>query len=173
MTLTLSGGVNEEMFNKIVDSLNRLEDNESLIIYFTTEGGSVDWMEAIIHLINENEKLIQLIAFGEINSAGFDIFFRTRCSRKILPETISICHFNGVKVHMIDKKTINKRNYGDSWITWSENFLKNCTKLCSQLGFTDREMRMMKNGEDIFFQTDRIIEFLNNSNIGKHNEYIH
>lgn len=171
MILNLSGEIDQALFDKLVDALNLLEDKKLLTVYFNSSGGSVDWMEAIIDVINQNQEKMQLIAFGEINSAAFDIFFRSKCDREILPETIGICHFSGAKVHMIDNKTPRNAT-SRSWVQWSEMFLESCVQFCKALGFTDNEINRMKKGEDLFFHTKRLIEFLNNSNIGKHNEYI-
>lgn len=161
-----------EMLEKLVSSINTLNEKETLLIYLNSEGGSVDQMEAIIDLINENQDRIKMTAFGEISSAAFNIFFRSKCEREILPQTIAIAHFTGVKINKITDKHYRDSLSGPFYIRWSEGYLEFCLKIYKKLGFSDKELVKVSKGEDLYFLTDRLLEFLNNSNIGKHNEYI-
>lgn len=172
MILHLLGDVNPELFDKLISSINGLEEKEILHIYLNSVGGEVDNAEAIIDLINENQNKIKLTAFGEINSCAFDIFFRSKCEREILPKTMGIAHFTGVKVNKITNKNYRDPVSGPFYIKWSEIFLEQCVRLYKKLGFTEKELVKISKGEDLYFLTDRLLEFLNNSNIGKHNEYI-
>ena len=77
---------------------------ESLIAYGikTKEFNEVN-AEAIIDIINQNADITELIAYGEICSAGFDIFFKTQCRKAILENTIGMAHFTGVNVNFLEQ----------------------------------------------------------------------
>lgn len=169
MILNISEDINSGSLNKLIDALNKLKDKEKLYLYLNTEGGEVDSMEAIIDIINQNCDIVELIGYGGLYSAGFVIFFSVECRKVLLPQTIGMFHLTFVKLETngVSTKGID-RAMKNSLKEESERTLK----FCNDLGMTKKEISNIMKGEDIFFQYSRMIEFLNNSSIGKSNKFI-
>jgi ATP-dependent protease ClpP protease subunit len=163
MVININEVISKDVFDKLIQSFNTLKPEETLDIYFATEGGDVHYMEGIIDFVNKNSSRIRLFAYGEICSAGFDIFFRTKCYREILPATMGMAHFTGVMVSSLG--TTHTRKVDDkAYLAWAKKSNEDCIKFYSSIGFTKKELERVKKGEDLWFQIDRLNEFLSKTN---------
>lgn len=153
--------ISKECFEKLISSFNNLKDDENLIIYLDSDGGDVDYAEAIIHLINQNCERMILVAHGDISSAAFDIFFRTVCERKVLPGTNGMAHHARVGVNIVgDNKAL------DEWtqqnVCWSKKDAEKRVTYYTKLGFTDKEIKLFKKRRDVCFNDERLNDLLSN-----------
>lgn len=163
MILSLNGPINEDMFKILVEGVNLFsekhkDDKEKLLIYMDSSGGDVSVMFAMIDIINNHKSFIELIGNGKLYSAAFFIFYTVKCPRKLLPGTMGMAHLIRATIDIVGNK-----GYYDSdkalqkWTTiqnkWSMDFFKD-------LQFTAKEMIIVKKAEELYLQTDRLIEFL-------------
>lgn len=160
MIVNIIGEIGNEAFEKLISVYNELKEGQTLTIYLHSGGGSVEAMESIIDLITTNKDKTTLIAYGEICSAAFDIFFRSNCERDILRGTTGMAHYTGINVNIISKTKVNKSDKG--YVEWNKIEMAYCLKFYEKLGFNKSELKSIKEGKDVFFQTGRLVEFLNN-----------
>lgn len=74
--------INTEFADELLtDFISAIHENninftdEPLTIYLNSEGGSVDTMLAILHIINEKPAGFKMIGYGCLRSAAFRLFF--------------------------------------------------------------------------------------------------
>lgn len=149
-----------EIFEKLIKSYNDMRDEDYLFIYLNSEGGEVAYAESIIHLINENCDRTVLIAHGDICSAAFEIFFRTLCERKILPGTSGMAHSALVPLWVKTNAALDEA--GKNNIEWSKKDFKRKLDFYSSIGFTNKEIKCLKAGKDVWMDDDRLHELLSN-----------
>ena len=88
---TISGEVDEAMLQKFINIQKNQSDDTEITIFFESDWGNTSMGESIIHVIN-NTKNITLIGQNEILSAGFDIFFFSKCKKKVNKVCTGMCH---------------------------------------------------------------------------------
>lgn len=159
MILHLSGDVTYEMLSTLAKSLNELKENDKLAIYFTSEGGYTDVSEAIIDLINKNKEYIGITFYGEIFSAGMEIFLRTECPKFILKGTRGMYHFS------YQELTISEGGQpsGD-YDNFCYKEMKNCKAITLEYlkstPLNEKEISKIKRGKDVYFPYDRLLQIL-------------
>lgn len=158
MILNLSGEINQDSLNKLIDTLNESED-QRIIIYLSSTGGDAGAAGAMVHLISLNKNRIQIIGYDDLFSAGFFIFFKSDCEKILLKGTLGMYHLTCLE---FNEAEINLK---DSQYKASKEYLtkeKPKTKIfCEEVGMTKGEINKILKGEDVYFQPDRMIEMLN------------
>jgi hypothetical protein len=152
--------VDDVMFADLVNAFNQLPEEEDLIIYLSTDGGSALMSMAICDLIEQNQGRVELVASGEIYSAGFEIFFKSKCRRRIVPGTYGMYHTSRLTVQMdVHKRPTTEDNR--QVLAWGKNYKsKDMLEFCKTLPLTKQEMSALKKGVDVYFTYERISEFL-------------
>lgn len=165
MILNLKDDINEGMLQLLIDAYNKLEftgtgELERLTIYFSSNGGENTSTAAIIDLINKNKDITTIIAYENLLSNGFRLFYAVECDRELLDTTIGMYHLTrneGVRLyeglkdqnHSYDlfvKKKLNNFNY-----------LNSTHKLVE---FTEEELQEIKNHNDMWFDYKRLKQML-------------
>lgn len=161
MILHINGKVNDEMLDKFIDAYNQNADE--YIIYFNSTGGFYEKGKCIIDLINKNASKTKLIAYFNISSSAFEIFFRAKCEREILNCAIGMYHLGTLE---FDYNVNGKLAY-HCGVAQRKDMIENTypetIAFCKQLGFTQSELRKFNKGEDVYFLSSRLQEFLNNT----------
>lgn len=159
MTININEDITKETVDKITQAINELQPNDKLFIYFSSEGGDVNSAEAIIHMINNNADIIEVVGYGELLSCGFDIFFKVICYKMLLPNTVGMCHQSNVKININEStKPYEERGVADK--AWLKLQKDQTIKFCNSLGMTDKEITAIKKGKDVYFQYKRMQDFL-------------
>src|SRR5688572_3153920 len=107
MILNLSGEVNQDSLNKLIDALNENEETR-ITIYLSSTGGDAGAASAIVHLISLNKKKIQIIGYDDLFSAGFYIFFKSDCEKILLNGTLGMYHLTCLEFD--EAETIKLKN---------------------------------------------------------------
>ena len=162
MILNLSGEIVEESVEKLIGGVNGLynRNGEKLFIYFTSEGGSVSVTSAMIDIINQNVDLIELVGYGELFSAGFNLFFKSKCNKILLSNSIGMCHISYMNVEINENLKLADP-YG---LALKKSFKKEkliTEAFCKSLGMTSKEMNSVLKGKDAYFDYSRMLELMN------------
>lgn len=162
MILNLRESVSDEMFNKIISAYNSLKDEEKLEIYLNTEGGDMEAAEVIIDFVNQHRDRTILIANGTIFSAGFYIFFRSNCERRIVTGTTGMCHLIRVSIEYgeHDKPYYKIDKVNKDWLLAQRQWTD---RLCKKLGVTKEEIKKIDKGKEVYFNYKRLNELLENA----------
>lgn len=154
----LTGDVGDDMVEKIMDVYNSHE--EEYVFYLATQGGSDYLGDIIIDLFSLHEQCTTLIITGMVESKGFDIFFRSKCHKIIMPNTFGVAHKLGMECMFNSNGPTNP----------SAKFIKNMLesddeksyKYYKDLGFTKAELKKFSEGEDVYLDYNRMKELLHN-----------
>lgn len=149
MIISITGEVGPDTLEGLIKAYNDITEKDTLEIYLNSLGGSVASAEAIIHLINKNNDRTTIIAYGEISSAAFDIFFRATCDKFILRDTYS-------RIHNI----VNTQDFEKMPIPWVKEYNEASAKFFEKLGIKKSEILKIKKGQEVYLTFDRLIEML-------------
>ncbi len=159
MIIDINEDITKEVTNKIIIALNSLKKGEKLFIYLSSDGGSVEVAEAIIDIVNNNSDIIEIVGYGQLISAAFNLFFRVQCYKTLLHGTFGMCHSSYTSINI--NESGNPNTMEDSI---SKKFIKvqrdYTISFCRNLGMTDKEINAIKRGKDVYFQYDRMQELL-------------
>lgn len=164
MILNINEGIGKETVDKIAKGINELKVGEKLFIYFSSEGGEIPSAEAIIDMINQNVDLVELVGYGDLLSCGFDIFFKVRCHRLLLPNSLGMCHQASIQIGINESaRPGDTRSKIDK--EWMKLQREQTLKFCNSLHMTDKEIRDIKSGKDVYFHHKRMLELLKTQEI--------
>lgn len=159
MILNINESIGKETVDRIASAINELKPGEKVFIYLSSEGGDPGCADAIIHIINNNVDLIEIVGYGDIMSSAFDIFFKSKCYRILLPGCMGMSHFGSVKMDTSESPaSYETRKKADE--TWMKLQKEYTLKLCSDLKMTDKEISIIKRGKEAYFQYSRMLELL-------------
>lgn len=167
MTITISGTIEDSTIEKLIEAYNNLKVEDELYIYLNSRGGTYSAAEAIIHLINRKANRTSLFAFGQLHSCAFEIFFLAKCKKEIIGNCLGMYHQSTTKV-IIDEN--NKTPYTEDKavvINQTKHMKKTTLRVCEHVGMTDKEISQISKGKDVYFQPDRLREFLEISKSNK------
>lgn len=148
-----------QLINKIESKLNK---DDILEIYFSTEGGSLESSMVLVDFINkkvEEEYKIEIIASGEISSGGLIIFADLECRKRVLDKDLvyGIAHTPGIYV---STRSINNKTKTDSYFINKSDLLNSfALERYKKIGITDKEEEDMLNGMDVIIKGDRLMEY--------------
>lgn len=159
MILNINESISNAVTDKIINSLNQLKPGEKLFIYLCTEGGDVEVAESIVHIINNNVDIIEMVGYGKLYSAGFNIFFRCLCHKIILHGTVGMCHYSYIAVNLNENGTVSDKADRMNKM-WLKNQRQYTIEFCKNLNMTEKEITEIKKGGDVYFLFNRMQDFL-------------
>jgi hypothetical protein len=168
MILVIDKKIDIETLHSVVDFYNQINsssDKDDATIYLKCSGGNYGEMLAVIDIINKNKDKTTLIAYHCIASAGFELFYSAQCERIILNACLGMYHLGSTDITF---NTNNKPSYPSDKATYQlhkDYYLPFTMSFCDYLGFTEKEKRIIKKGDDVYFKTDRLRDFLHMSKI--------
>jgi ATP-dependent protease ClpP protease subunit len=156
MVLYLTGEVNGNMVATLSNALNDLQQDDILVIYFASLGGSLADCLVMVDMVNMFKDHIVIKGFDALGSAGFIFFYSATCKKVILPYTIGLAHYGYMSIDL---------NQGGSHIpntlesyAYSE-FIKTRDEFVAfykSLGMTKKEISDIQKGLDVYFSTERL-----------------
>ena len=161
MIFNLNGTIDRDAVSAVISVLNSLDVTENgiedLTIYLQSNGGSTGCSNAIANILNNHKGKLEVIAYESILSSGFTLFFKLKCKKSILSETSGMYHLS-----VVDGNPIYEGGKLDSYGEFClkemvYNFLDGTNKL---VGFTDKEIKDMKNSKDVWFSEKRLKQML-------------
>lgn len=156
-TILLHGEIDKNLF---IDLISNFDYNDYNVIYLNSNGGFTSYIPAFVKFFNENSSKLKLVAFEQISSAAFDIFFKSECDKEILEGTFACLHFSSVYL------TINAA--GQATTPYDAFMLKtikkkkdNTISFFKKIGMNENEISHIKNNIDLFVSFDRLKQILN------------
>ena len=159
MIININEDIGKETVDKLANSINQLKSAEKLFIYFASGGGDIEAIEPFIHIINNNIDIIEIVAYGEIKSSEFEIFFKCMCHRILLNNTLGMYHHSKVTVNINENGTPSTK-FDHANKVWTKNLRDQTISFCKGIEMTDKEILEIKQGKDVYFQPKRMQELL-------------
>ena len=160
LTLAFSDVINFSSLGSLIELIEDREDKKekTIDIYFNSCGGDFDAKQAFIDYfkrLKENGYRITLISVGDISSAAFEIFFCQHVERRILNMSWSAVHLP------YSHKNINELSNNQCEIFRREQLEKHFPSILewfTSLGFSNKEIKLLKEWKDIYLDTNRLQE---------------
>lgn len=158
MNIILEGVINSDMFKELANAYNNLEHGETLHIFLSSEGGHVDCAGAMTTLVNRYVQVTTITTYFRLESCAFDFFFKSKCYREILDSTMGMIH---LKTWGGDIKEGLKQEARTEFIkNEMKKSLPHSVSFFKTLGVTDAEIRKFKEGEEVYFNSERLKKML-------------
>lgn len=161
MVALLEGKVDTNMLKQLIEIVKEARDrNEQTTIYFNSQGGDMTVIDPIVEVLDSHSDIIELVAFCEISSSAFIIFFKTTAPKRIMEDTVGCIH-NGYM--NVDKDSMGnlKNEYASFLYKELRANSKHVLTFYKNLGVTEVELAQIGSGKDIFINSKRLKEFLN------------
>lgn len=161
----LCGSISTQNTLNFIEDFNRLDFQNYITVYLNSEGGELISMYVIKDLLERYNQLVELVAVGNLMSAAFDLFFEVNLDKKrIVTPTIGMIHqsSNDIRVQADGKlrDPFTKAMKHDMLL---DN--KMHIKTLKTIGLNEEELKLFNNGEDVFFTTQRLQQFLKNAQV--------
>ena len=158
MILKLEGDMTDEFLDLLAKAHNECPHDESLTIYFSSDGGDLSVMEAIVDLINNSEKIDVIKAYGSLFSGGFYIPMFVKKPVEFLDYSVGMIHtawFPSAPIY--GNKEIHKhaKEMYEEMMLSGEELVKRVEKLKI---LNKTELKRFKNNEDVFLSVHRLRE---------------
>jgi hypothetical protein len=160
MIINLSGEINSDLLEKLILGINNLKEGEKALLYLNSVGGDVGIYEAMVDIININAHRLELIAYNQICSAAFNLFYEINCPKGMTKSTIGMAHSAYGYIGMKGKnKAVGVAD--EAFLLSLDKAVERDIKFYKKLGFTALELKSIKEGKDLWFQNERLETFLN------------
>lgn len=156
--IMIYGKGDEKTLDKFISDWNA-SANTFKDIYIDCEGGLYSVFQVMLDIINSTPSKCQLIACGELHSAAFEMFYLAKCRKKIIPFTFGMYHLATDEIET-DEKGKPKSGQAQAKLDNLKATKKFTLSFCQKIGMNASEIKRIKNGEDVYFQTDRLNYFL-------------
>lgn len=93
----ITGEVNESMLEKFIN-IHKESDGKEVVILFDSEWWYTHIWQQIIEIINDIEDC-KIIAWNEISSSAFDIFFLSKCKKEVTDTCVWMAHLWWFSIH--------------------------------------------------------------------------
>lgn len=160
MIINHDSQIEDGLFDKILDAYNNRPD-EIINLWLNSPGGLEDQTNAIIAFINRDPDRFHIVGYGDLSSCAFYLFFNTKCSKELLPNTTGMIHkayYKGIPIS-IDLKM--KHEFKTD-IRWKQSLSEGKGKPArlKTIGLSKNELKEFKEGKDVYFLYPRMKEFL-------------
>lgn len=160
-TITYCGEIDPENYFEFEFEINEARKRQQdVVVYFSTNGGSMCLAQNIVHIINTFPYKIKLIASGFIYSAGLYIFANVFREKELFSSTTGMAHFPFQELNSKNLKDVESYDYfaqsNDS--DTIEEYLENIKSI-----LTENEIKKVMNGKEVWLKTDKLIPLVKNN----------
>jgi len=156
MTHFFNGQIIQDNIVNLIIALDA-DEAQDVDLYFSSTGGELDVAEVLIDYLSNTVKDITLIGHWGIESAALDIYLRSVCKKRLLPDAYGLVHLADQDVSLMSvsrkdpKEMFLKRDvnsYNTKWLQDRRGF------------FTKKELYNIKHGKDVYLEHERLEEYV-------------
>jgi len=142
----------------VIHKMIKANSEAKMLIYFSSVGGSYTHAELFIEFLNQVKENIVMVAYHQISSAGFKVFYSFEGEKYVMNHCFAIVH-EGTKE--VNARDLNNKESFDFFMTTDimEEMRVEINRLYSQY-LTDEEMAKVSEGKDIYLNTKRLRKIL-------------
>jgi ATP-dependent protease ClpP protease subunit len=163
MLYTIQKEFNDDLVKEVSEKINEFKDSDSqkLTIYLNSPGGQINCKEALVSMINAEKEMIEIIAFGSIDSAAFLLFAEVECSKKVLKGTTAFLHDIIITIDINQKNKLYRKSERSIHIKRTNAVKKDFLETIQKIGLTNVELKKISKEGEIIFLYDRLNEMFN------------
>ncbi len=168
-TIIFRDELDPETVQKLIDDIEQPhEENKEhdIRILLSCHGGDADMSMAVINCINtlSKEFKVELVITYRANSAAFIIFVKTNCKKSLYDGAHSVVHLLDKIISMND--VLNSKKSYDKFLV--NNVQLRNTKYLKWLKslkiFTQKELKKISRGKDVYVERERLQKIIDNQN---------
>lgn len=158
--------INHSVIGSYLTGIQRIINqapDAKIVIYFSSSGGSLAHADLLLSYLNSLHNNIILLAFHQISSAAFKVFFEFQGQKDIMDNTYSIIHKGSKNILARD---LDNADSFDFFMTNKMMPVMNrqVNRLYKKVGLSKTELKKIDNGKDLMLHTDRLRKILRNQN---------
>ena len=158
MYILLNRGIDEEALAEFIDKVNSCEDKKNIKVYLSSCGGDCDVVPVIRNIIEKHQ--IELIAFSDVHSSALDLFLTTNTPRTVMDETVGLFHRTIIRATLDNNlKPLKEKKLLKIW----QKEIKVVSLVVEFLGITDKQLKKVSKGKDLYFNDEELREALKKS----------
>ena len=157
--------ISEETVTLMIQDLNSCPRTEILDIYLDSVGGKVGIAGMFLDILRENKDRVRLVGSNALHSSAFRIFIMAECERRLVPGTYAIAHqgYADVQINEGGKPVNHFNRHTVELLQASER--NQSEEYCRKAGFTAKEMKSFRAGEDLCILPERLKEMFEHSKL--------
>ena len=153
--------ITPETIEPLMYAIHKLIKNDpesKILVYFSSVGGAYTHAELFIEFLNQLIDNIILVAFHQISSAGFKVFYSFKGERYIMNHCFAIVHEGTKDVSVRDLS--DKDSFDFFMTTDIMEEMRAEINLIYHKYLTKKEMTRVINGKDVYLNTKRLRDIL-------------
>lgn len=163
--VNVNGDVNSEMLNAFITLHEQSKWNykdKEIICYFNSNWWDAAIGKCIVDIINDIPNFT-LFAQWEISSCWFDIFFFSKCNKKVSSICRGMCHIGWFSSHKINH-LIKKVQWGSTKVDMENVEINSnaAAKFYKKIGMHKKDIKLYKQDYDINFSARQLKMFVRN-----------
>lgn len=159
--IIFSNQIDTNSIKELIESINGVDLEKGIKIYFTTPGGELPATKILIHYLNKQVsegREIELCGTWEMSSCGFIVFCLVKCKKSFL-DAWSIVHMG---TRMMDYKELQtKGSFEKFLLKVLEKQNAEIMEVYKEIGLTEKEIKRVKKGKDLYLNQERLKELFN------------
>mgnify|MGYP003424260014 FL=1 len=148
----INGEVDEAMLEKFIN-IHKESEGKEIVILFDSIGGYSHIWQQIIEVIDDIENCT-LIAWNEISSSAFDIFFLSKCKKKVVDSCVGMSHLWWFTIHTnpYRKKWLSIRVKEENIINSTNKYIK----FLKRIWVSKQKIKWYKTDYDVSFSAKEL-----------------
>lgn len=162
--LVLNEDIKEPSFyNEVLDRIDRLTENDHLVVEIDTNGGNIDGAIAIMDAIENTQAEVIGVIKNKAYSAGSAI--------ALTCPTLNISPNTRMMIHSFTAGYFGKDNELEANFEFNQKYLHNFMGNTYKYFLTEKEISELFAGKDIWLDADQVLERLEKKNVLLQKEY--
>lgn len=161
----IKGELVEDMIPDLIASLSEIQDCEELIVFLSSVGGTLHTVDMITMLLQDSRfGKVTIIPSGYVYSAAWRFILTCPFEVRYIDYITAMDHKSTMFIN--DVPVVHDMTFGNKseilrkqvsiidgrWYTFCKDIAK----------YTDEELKMFEDGSDVYFDSDRVKEIINN-----------
>lgn len=151
----------ETVKSLIFDIQEHTKEEKRVHLYFSSNGGSYEATVALIDFLNNNDSMIELIAYDKLYSGGAITFFKFEGSKRLMDTCSIMFHLASMDIETRDSISPSPNLSRD--ISDLDRINKSMLKLMKQINYPKKYIKKFKKGKDVYLWYQQWSEFVDKS----------
>lgn len=157
MILNLSGPIDAEMLELLINTCNAMQKEDEITIYFCSNGGDVDIAVAMIHVINNcsNGKIL-FVGRNMLYSAALLVYTLIDVQKEVLAATRGMIHQSTLSVDINESGTTRDSEQKHLIKMLKKEISTLSKSMIERIKLSKKELKRYNKGHDVYLSFDTL-----------------
>ena len=156
MILNLSGPIDAEMLELLINTCNAMQKEDDLTIYFCSNGGDVDIAVAMIHVINNYSGKILFVGRNMLYSAALLVYTLIDVPKEVLSATRGMIHQSTLSVDINESGTTRDSEQKHLIKMLKKEVSTLSKSMIERIKLSKKELDRYKKGHDVYLSFETL-----------------